>query len=243
MPHFSALVGKLAGAALDLMFPVTCLGCNRYGRIICDSCAEDLPRLLPPFCPLCAQPGASGRCPWCASATPFFDGIIVPYLMQGLVREAVHAFKYRNTFAASGQLAELLAAHLIANPLPADVIAPIPLHSRRLRERGYNQAGLLARDLGKLTGIPVDEALVIRVEDTPQQARTASREARRENVSGSFRSTANAHGLSVILVDDVVTTGATMSACAGALKAGGADRVWGLALAREAPPSLPIMER
>ena len=235
-------MGKLTGTALDLLFPMTCLGCNRSGRMICESCTERLPRLAPPLCPLCAHPGAANLCRWCASLTPFFDGISVPYLMEGPVREAIHAFKYRNTFAARGELAELLAAHLIAHPLPAEVIAPVPLHSRRLRERGYNQAALLARGLGKLAGLPVDESLVIRVEDTPQQARTASRQARRDNVSGSFRSAADARGVSVILLDDVVTTGATMSACAEALKVGGASRVWGLALAREAPHSEGIAE-
>ena len=154
--------------------------------------------------------------------------------MEGAIREAIHAFKYRGVFGAKRELAGMLAAYLDSCPLPGDIIAPVPLHPRRLRERGYNQAALLSRELGKLNGLPVNEALVSRVQDTPQQARTGNRQARQDNVTGSFRASENARGLAVILVDDVVTTGATMSACSKALKDAGACSVWGLALAREA---------
>ena len=153
--------------------------------------------------------------------------------MEG-VREAIHSFKYRNVFAAKGELATLLAGYLDYRPLPGDVIVPVPLHPRRLRSRGYNQASLLSRELGKLIGLPVNESLIARVQDAHSQARSASRQERQENVSDSFVSIGDARGLSAILVDDVVTTGATMSACAAALKAGGAEAVFGLALSREA---------
>ena len=110
---------------------------------------------------------------------------------------------------------------------------PVPLHSRRLRSRGYNQSALLARALGKLTGLAVDERLVSRTRDTPPQVRAASREQRRSNVEDSFRCNAHVGSIDVILVDDVATTGSTLSACAAALKDAGAGSVWGLAVARE----------
>lgn len=154
--------------------------------------------------------------------------------MEGVIREAIHSFKYRNVFAAKRELASLLAEYVEAHPLPGNVIVPVPLHPRRLRSRGYNQAALLCRELGKMVGLPVNQALLARSLDTHPQARSASRQERQQNVSLSFRSAGDSRGLSIILVDDVVTTGATMSACAEVLKAGGAEAVWGLALAREA---------
>ena len=110
---------------------------------------------------------------------------------------------------------------------------PVPLHSRRIRHRGYNQSLLLARELAKLTGLDLDEKLLVRIKDTPPQV-GASRSQRRGNVEGSFRCQRDVSGKALILVDDVATTGSTLSACATALKAAGAATVWGLALAREA---------
>ena len=110
---------------------------------------------------------------------------------------------------------------------------PVPLHRRRLRSRGYNQAALLARELGKLTGKPVNEKLVVRTKDTPPQVQTGGRPERARSVSGSFQCLGRADGLSVILADDVTTTGSTLSACAGALKDAGSASVWGLAVATE----------
>ena len=234
MAQLHDLVDKLARPVLDLLFPMTCGGCGKSGKLICESCVNVLPPLTAPYCPLCAQPGLSQLCQWCTSKTPSFDGIRAPYLMEGVVREAIHSFKYRNVFAAKGELATLLAGYLDYRPLPGDVIVPVPLHPRRLRSRGYNQASLLSRELGKLIGLPVNESLIARVQDAHSQARSASRQERQENVSDSFVSIGDARGLSAILVDDVVTTGATMSACAAALKAGGAEAVFGLALSREA---------
>ena len=101
------------------------------------------------------------------------------------------------------------------------------------RERGYNQSALLAKELSKRTGLPINEGPLIRIKDSPPQVRAASREQRRENVSGSFQCTDDMTGRKLILVDDVATTGSTLSACAAALKAAGAASVWALVLARE----------
>ncbi len=153
--------------------------------------------------------------------------------MQGLVRDAVHRFKYGNLRAAAPELGELLAGYLAAHPIAGDVLAPVPLHPRRLRSRGYNQSELLAVELGKLTGLPVEKGLLERRKNTPPQVKAVSRDDRVENVRDSFVCVGDAAGLKVILVDDVSTTGSTMSACAGVLKDGGAVSVWGLALAKE----------
>ena len=127
----------------------------------------------------------------------------------------------------------LLAGYLEKRNLPGDVFVPVPLHSRRLRSRGYNQSNLLAVEAGKLLGIPVQEDLLKRTNDSLPQVEARSREHRRTNVAGNFQASAEVAGMSVLLVDDVATTGSTLLACASALKDAGAASVWGLVLARE----------
>jgi ComF family protein len=127
-----------------------------------------------------------------------------------------------------------MADYLQDNPVHGEVLVPVPLHSRRLRERGYNQSNLLAQELGKLIDIPVIDGSLRRIKDSLPQARTTTIDERRENVKEAF--TCQGEELKekhVILIDDVCTSGATLEACAVALKAGGAISVWGFTLARE----------
>lgn len=229
----SKIFRGLGSAALDLVFPLRCMGCNSTGRLLCPSCVATLPTLDPPFCSLCCQPGPADPCRWCASNPPHTDGIRAPYRMEGAIREAIHGFKYRGMRAAAPELGRLLADYLESSSLMGEVLAPVPLHRHRLRSRGYNQAALLARELGRLTGKRVIEDWLVRTRDTPPQVQTGGRLERSRSVSGSFQCTQRADGLSVILVDDVTTTGSTFSACTAALKEAGAALVWGLALAKE----------
>jgi len=141
--------------------------------------------------------------------------------------------KYRHLKAVAAPLGELLAGHLRAYPLPGDFLVPVPLHRKRLRERGYNQAALLARETGRITGLPVREGWLARRRDTVTQARAASAAERRSNVREAFVCPLELHGEGVLLIDDVCTTGATLDACASALKSAGAGPVWGLTVARE----------
>jgi ComF family protein len=162
------------------------------------------------------------------------DGIRSPFRFEGAIREAVHRLKYSNLRAIAPDLARFLLDYLESKPLDADIIVPVPLHKKRLRVRGYNQSALLATELGKLAGLPVKETVLVRERYALPQARTNSVEERRANVIGVF--TCRGQGMKgkrVLLVDDVATSGATMNACATALKTGGVAAVWGLALARE----------
>jgi ComF family protein len=153
--------------------------------------------------------------------------------MEGAIKEAVHVFKYRGVRAAAPELGRLLAYYWAGHAVPVDVIVPVPLHPRRLRSRGYNQSALLGRELANHTGFALAGNLLARTKDATPQAGTASRGQRRSNVEGSFRCSQEVAGQKVLLVDDVATSGSTLSACAAALKAAGAGAVWGLALARE----------
>ncbi len=131
------------------------------------------------------------------------------------------------------ELAGILSSYFQTHPLPGDSLVPVPLHPRRLRRRGYNQAVLLARELGKLSGLEVNYGLLKRVKDNPPQAEAPSLEQRRLNVDESFDCRSDAAGAKIILIDDVATTGSTLSACAEALKRAGASSVWGLTLTRQ----------
>ncbi len=150
------------------------------------------------------------------------------------MRQAIHQFKYNNLKVLALPLAQLLAEYLGARPFPAETIVPVPLHWRRWRERGYNQSGLLARELGRLINLEVVEDTLSRVRDTPAQARAPDAETRRSNVLGVFAChDGKLAGGKVLLIDDVCTTGATLNSCAIALNKAGASSVWGLTLARE----------
>ena len=150
------------------------------------------------------------------------------------VREAIHALKYRGLRVASGPLARLMVEYLERNPVQVDIIVPTPLHPRRLRSRGYNQSELLARAIAKSHGLSARQDLLSRVRNPSPQVEAQSRDDRRTNVIGSFACHGDVQGLSALLIDDVATTGSTLSECAGVLKAAGALRVHALTLAREA---------
>jgi len=130
-------------------------------------------------------------------------------------------------------LSQLLLEYLDSHPLKGEAIIPVPLYPRRLRERGYNQAYLLAQGLGKLVGLPVEDDALVRVKDSAPQARARSAIERRQNVRDAFACNQRLDGKQILLLDDVCTTGATLDACATALKAAGAGSVWGLTVARE----------
>ena len=191
--------------------------------------------MLPPLCPKCGRPQASGIvCPSCRQRQTEIDGIRSLFHFDEVIRNAIHQLKYHNLKAISPCLAELLAGYLQSNPLPGEALVPVPLHPQRLKERGYNQSGLLAQELGKLTNLPVIEDCLIRVKQALPQVRTSNREERQKNVANAFACRDDrVNDKGIILIDDVCTSGATLESCAAALKSKGAISVWGLTLARE----------
>lgn len=226
------LLTRAAGPLLDLVFPRTCAGCEREGGYFCDECEDDAPRLGPPQCRVCSAPSRDALCAWCQSANQPFNGITAPYRWTGIVQELVYSLKYRNVRASAPRLAELMSAHLMEKSMDADIMAPVPLHPCRERERGYNQSELLALGISKSTGIPMANGLLARVRNTPPQVTMTSPEERRQNVVEAFECVGDVAGKRVLLVDDVVTTGATVAECAAQLRKAGAEAIWVLSLAR-----------
>ena len=228
-------IAKFKGAVLNLLFPQKCIGCGKEGVLLCCSCQQSLPRMTLPLCPKCGRPQTSDiLCPACVGWQSSIDGIRSPLRFEGLVREAVHQLKYKNLRSFAAPLAGLMLEYLNQNPLQFQVLVPVPLHPKRLRERGYNQSALIAGELGRLTGLPVDSHSLLRTAYVLPQALTRSVEERRQNVKQAFKCAGDSlKDKQVLLIDDVSTSGATLDACAAALKLSGTASVWGLVLARE----------
>ncbi len=232
-------VAELKRLALDLLFPPWCIGCGKEGEYICPACRKTLKAITPPVCRRCGRPilpeesGQNG-CPGCINWQNTLDGLRAPFLFQGLIRDAVHELKYNNFRAISYELAKLMRECFRNDQVPGDVLVPVPLHPEKLLDRGYNQSALLARELGLMCGLPVVEGSLIRTKYTPAQARSVSAKERQENVSGAFECRdERLKGKKVILIDDVSTSGATLNACAAAIKDKGAETVWGITVALE----------
>src|SRR6202165_2548707 len=222
-------------AALDLLFPARCAACDAPGDSpFCAVCAETLVP-LPAGCPVCGVPQDETllpalkprRCPECRVHPPRFALASAPYLHGGALADAIHRLKYQHREDLGPALGVLFEG--CAAP-KSDVLVPIPLHPRRLRERGYDQARLLADGAAKRFRLPV-LPLLTRTRGTGQQV-ARDRKARERTVRGAFGASAAARGLHICLIDDVLTTGATAAAAAQALILAGAARVEVRALAR-----------
>lgn len=219
---------------LDFLFPPRCVGCHRVGTWLCAECLDQIPRVEPPFCSRCGGAVQShGLCVRCRTSPLHINCMRSAVYFEGVLREAVHQLKYNGRTVLAEPLGELMAAHWLQRPMPADVLVPVPLHAARLRQRGYNQAALLAHEMAQRVGLVVDEQTLMRRRATDPQVELNA-EQRRENVHDAFHcSGSRLVGKRVVLIDDVCTTGATLEACAVALQEeGGARSVQAMTLAR-----------
>jgi len=218
---------------LDLLYPPRCAGCGRGGDWYCGHCRTQTLPVPAPFCQRCGQPLATGDCRSCAIAPPLAQTVRAATLFEGPIRQAIHRLKYSNLTAVAPDLSQLLVDACRETAWSAEVIVPVPLHPARQRWRGYNQAERLARPLAKALGIPLAPQALQRVRATADQI-GLDPEGRRANVLGAFAvaQAAIVAGRSVLLIDDVATTGCTLDACAAALLGSGAAGVNALVLAR-----------
>jgi ComF family protein len=214
------------------LFGGTCYLCRGAARaLLCAACDADLPRLAGPRCPRCALDSPRGEpCGRCLSEAPHYDATVAALAYEFPADALVHALKFRGELALAGMLGKLLCEKI--SNLEIDHVIPVPLSATRLRERGYNHAAEIARHL-----VPrkLDLSLCERSRDTPPQMELPFAE-RRRNVRGAFRCTRTLAGASIAVVDDVMTTGATLDEVAKALKAAGAARVVNWVVARTFPP-------
>lgn len=218
------------------LFGGTCFICRGGAReLLCAACAADLPRLEPALCPRCALASPAGAvCGRCLARPPSYDGTVAALAYAFPADALVHALKFRGELALAPLLARLLLERLA--PLRAvDCVIPVPLSRGRLRERGFNQAAEIARPVAAALRAPLELALCERRRDTAPQLELPWSE-RSRNVRGAFAASRALSGASVAVVDDVMTTGATLEEIAATLKQAGAGRVENWVVARTLPP-------
>jgi len=236
--HLADAVHAWAMAGVDLIFPPTCASCGAAGHRICPHCAQLVIPTPVTICQRCGrvQETAVEQCASCADVSAFpLRRVRAAALHMTPLREWIHLLKYEGR----RDLAPLLARYMVAafdGPDWADVaprldaVAPVPLHAERLRERGYNQAELLAAGLCRQRHLPLRTDLLQREKLTRSQVGLNAAE-RRANVESAFTASPACRGLRLLLIDDVYTTGATLGACASAALAAGAAEVYALTLA------------
>ena len=225
----------------QLLLPAECLVCHALlaerdaDAIVCPVCRHRWRPVRPPWCERCGQPEPHfGPCRLCAEWPAALTVVRSAVWLSDGAREAVHALKY----GALPRIADDLAAAMAGTLLPTDeasVLVPIPLAPKRLRERGYNQSDALAEALGRRWGLPVSRTLLTRTRETATQT-ALTPETRLANVAGAFGARVNKPWPTVLLVDDVFTTGATLAEAARALEQAGARRVFGITFGRAVIP-------
>ena len=234
-------VGRFWNTLNTQLFPVYCVGCDAYGTALCDDCLT----LLPPYpqhCPHCAEASELGLACTTHQKTTTLDGLYAATIYRTpLMDYLVHALKYQFAYTLAPRLGKFIASRLHPMLPRPDVVVAVPLHSRRLRWRGFNQAELLAQSIREHFGLrETDTEKILRTKYTKPQAKTVDKEERLRNLSGAFSHTGESGsteklplaGQTVWLVDDVATTGATLAECARALRAAGARYVYGIVLCR-----------
>ncbi|MDD4004647.1 MAG: ComF family protein [Elusimicrobiaceae bacterium] len=239
---------QLKTLVLHILLPHTCAHCGAdlpFGKtaLLCRACQA---KLLPVSYPLCLRcglplPDGGAHCRHCLGVKA--DGYKCRIIRSALhltpeLKSAVHSFKYRYKPGMAAYLAQYMQLAYLRHPElhGADALVPVPMHEKRLAERGFNQSAALAQELARAVKIPVADALLSKTSPTAQQAKL-NRGQRQKNLLNSFAAAPGAKGLEVLLIDDICTTGATLEECARALRRAGAGRVRALTLARELPPA------
>lgn len=242
---FSGNLTKLLSTIIDLIFPPRCPICRRlmegsHPPGVCPQCQGEIKFIESPLCSLCGLPftadeGEDHLCGSCLTEKRYFTTARAVAIYQGALREAIPRFKYRMHSPLAKTLGSILANNCqrFLDLFAYDLVIPVPLHKLRLRERGFNQALVLAREIKKRFPLPLDYLNLQRTRDTQPQTNLKEKE-RRRNVRKAFelRDGQKVKGKRILLIDDVYTTGATVNECSRVLKKAGAKRIDVLTLAR-----------
>jgi ComF family protein len=249
MGDMKSRLQQLSSALLDLCFPRRCSACQQtqllsHKGFWCSSCLEQIPWVQAPLCPCCGRPfpnsptSSDHHCELCLRNVFLFDTARSATIYAGTIRDRIHQLKFGGQLHWIPALVDLLlqGAARRSSVLETQLIVPVPLHNKRLRQRGFNQSALIAQGLGRRYGLPVLLGALIRHRSTQPQTRLGRRE-RLQNVRGAFSIAhpALVRDRSLLLVDDVFTTGTTLNECARVLKDAGAREVHAMTVARALP--------
>ncbi len=234
---------KIKKLILDILFPVACIGCGQDNTWLCKECLQKIPTNSELTCPVCKKINTQGTCTACTGHT-YLDGLIITTSYESkVIQDAIHALKYNFVQDISRQLSALMIQSLkqidkknhlaILRNHSETVIIPIPLHKKRLLERGFNQSVLLGKNIAHNMSLGFNNEILKRIRYTEAQAQLAKKD-RECNVTGVFSvlQNFNFNGKNVILVDDVATTCSTLNECAKILKTHNCSTVWSLVIAR-----------
>jgi ComF family protein len=238
MTLFAASIQHWLNTGLGFLYPENCQLCGEQRATaregyVCGDCRTQVRFIRPPFCGRCGLPYPGDlttpfECSNCREVELHFSSARSAVVARGMVREAIHRYKYQRALWFEPFLADLLIgeAKPVLREQPWDYIVPVPLHPVKQRQREFNQAERLATHLSAATGIPLNKRLLRRIMPTATQA-LLTREQRAKNMRGAFAMTGQSglDGQRIVLLDDVFTTGATTSACAKVLRAAGASDV------------------
>ena len=227
-------VARFWHRVLDLVFPPRCVSCDAFGAFICRRCGADMLPADGPRCETCWMPVSPSRpCRRCRSHRLVLREVRSAFVYDAAARDAVLALKFRGISAVAPVMARSMAQCLNEWNPPVHSLVPVPLAGHRRRLRGYNQSELLAKELSRQTGLPLARRALVRPRSTPPQVRQTGEDARRRNVVDAFAPGRHGPDGVVLLIDDVLTTGATLDACARVLLGEGVDAVFALTFARE----------
>ena len=224
---------RLTWNGLDLLFPPVCAGCGKTGSRWCSDCQARVPRINKPFCEKCGiRTQGADICGKCKSNPPAYRMMRSWAVFDSPVQNALHTIKYRRNIALADSIAVQMVGFVRSLNWHVDVLIPVPLGKSRLNERGYNQVALVARPLAHETSLTYAPTGLRKVRETQSQV-GLNISQRRENVHNAYQADpAIVKRKSILLMDDVATTGSTISACAEALLSAGAQDVFALTIAR-----------
>jgi ComF family protein len=235
---------KLISGLLSLLFPPHCIICKQEleydsREYLCPKCLNDFKYLKGPFCTMCGKPLPAEKqtfaktCRLCQKMPPEFDCGFSVCIYDGVLKECIHRFKYQKKTFLKSTFGKMVSGFIKENLKDKifDCIVPVPLHPARKWERGFNQAELIAMEVRKLLDIPVKTNILKRKRWTQPQV-ILSKEQRRRNVKNAFYAKNDNRTKNVILLDDVMTTGATLNECAKALKTSNIEYVCAITIAR-----------
>jgi competence protein ComFC len=220
--------------AVDWLYPPTCPGCKKAGVTFCLDCLSKLRFLSENICKVCGLPvkKPSTLCQDCAVQLPAYNQMRSWVVYQDSIREAIHDLKYRQNIGLGFFFSKPLLTMLYESDWQIDLVIPIPISRSHFKQRGYNQSALISRPLARMAGIPHSNNSVARVKETATQT-TLNAKERFKNMDDAFLGNPDKlKGRSVLVVDDVITTGATMQNCSKAIKKAGAEKVYCLSVAR-----------